>query len=118
LATHVSIDNAPIEDGPRGGDGPRRGSRFRQPPNCGTSGNLNLNEVEDADRGRGRGRGVIVVVGVGVGMWLIDNFSDVINITTLLLLLILNFTSIFVIFSQYFIFILLVNINHKYIRTH
>jgi hypothetical protein len=56
FATHVSIDNAPIEDGPRGGDGPRRGSRIRQPPACGTGGNLNPNEVEDADGGRGRGR--------------------------------------------------------------
>ncbi|KAK2451085.1 hypothetical protein QL285_010167 [Trifolium repens] len=57
LATHVSIENEPIEDEQRGRDGPRRGSRIRQPPGCGTDGHLDPNEVEDAGRGRGRGRG-------------------------------------------------------------
>jgi hypothetical protein len=52
--TYVSLENEPIEDGPRGGDGPRRGSRIRQPPGCGTGGNLDPNQVEDAGRGRGR----------------------------------------------------------------
>jgi hypothetical protein len=56
LATHVSIENEPIEDEQRGRDGPRRGSRIRQPPGCGTDGHLDPNEVEDAGRGRGRGR--------------------------------------------------------------
>jgi hypothetical protein len=57
FATHISLENEPLADGPRGGNGPRRGSRFRVPPGCGTDGHLKLNEVEDADRGRGGHRG-------------------------------------------------------------
>jgi hypothetical protein len=54
-----SLENAQLEDNkfgiPRNGDGPRRGSRIRQPTVCGPKTHLNLHQdAEDADCGRGR----------------------------------------------------------------